>query len=119
MNEPDTQLQEAFGNVQYEIYARGLVDEKPTLPLSAQGLEERAREELSPGAFGYVAGGAGAERTMRANLRAFERRQIGPRMLRDVAVRDLSTWVLDTDMPAPVLLAPIGVQSIVHPQAEL
>jgi len=40
-------------------------------------------------------------------------------MLRDVSVRDLSTTVLGTAMRAPLLLAPIGVQSIVHPEAEL
>ncbi|HLH15462.1 MAG TPA: alpha-hydroxy-acid oxidizing protein, partial [Solirubrobacteraceae bacterium] len=70
-------------------------------------------------AYGYVAGGAGAELTMDANLRAFERWQIVPRMLRDVSERELATTVLGTAMPAPVLLAPVGVQSIVHPEAEL
>ncbi|MHB8532807.1 MAG: alpha-hydroxy-acid oxidizing protein [Solirubrobacteraceae bacterium] len=92
---------------------------RPELPVSATELEAHARKQLSEEAFGYVAGGAGAERTMAANLRAFERRQIVPRMLRDVSVRDLSTSVLGTQMRAPVLLAPIGVQSIVHPEAEL
>ena len=56
---------------------------------------------------------------MQANLQAFERWQIVPRMLRDVSVRDVSTSVLGTAMPAPVMLAPVGVQSIVHPEAEL
>jgi lactate 2-monooxygenase len=40
-------------------------------------------------------------------------------MLRDVSSRDLSTTILGTAMPAPVLLAPVGVQSIVHPEAEV
>jgi L-lactate dehydrogenase (cytochrome) len=56
---------------------------------------------------------------MRANLQAFERVRIVPRMLRDVSERDLSTTILGMAMPAPVMLAPVGVQSIVHPQAEL
>jgi len=115
---PDLQAP-AFADFQNEIYARGLVDETPRLPLGFSGLEERAREVLSAEAFGYVAGGAGAERTMRANLRAFERWKIVPRMLRDVSARDLSCSVLGTWMPAPVMLAPVGVQSIVHPEAEL
>jgi L-lactate dehydrogenase (cytochrome) len=109
----------SFADFQYEIYARGLADETPALPLLAAGLQERARQTLSAEAFGYVAGGAGAERTMAANLEAFERRRIVPRMLRDVSLRDLSTSVLGTTMPAPLMLAPIGVQSIIHPQAEL
>jgi isopentenyl diphosphate isomerase/L-lactate dehydrogenase-like FMN-dependent dehydrogenase len=56
---------------------------------------------------------------MRANLGAFRRWRIVPRMLRDVATRDLRTTVLGTEMPAPVLLAPVGVQTILHPDGEL
>jgi isopentenyl diphosphate isomerase/L-lactate dehydrogenase-like FMN-dependent dehydrogenase len=40
-------------------------------------------------------------------------------MLRDVAERDLSTTILGTAMPAPLLLAPIGVQKVVHEEGEL
>jgi lactate 2-monooxygenase len=120
MTDIDSALQaQPFGNFQYEIYAGGLAGETPALPLPAAALEERARELLSPQAFGYVAGGAGAELTMAANLRAFAGWEILPRMLRDVSQRDLSISVLGTAMPAPVLLAPIGVQSIVHPDGEL
>ncbi|HEY4451972.1 MAG TPA: lactate 2-monooxygenase [Solirubrobacteraceae bacterium] len=111
--------EQLFANYQYEIYARGLGGERPPLPIAPVELEARAREVLSAEAFGYVAGGAGSEATMRANLRAFERWQIVPRMLRDVSTRELSGTLLGTSMPAPVLLAPIGVQSIVHPEAEL
>ncbi len=115
---PDLQAP-AFANFQNEIYAGGLIEQRPGLPVSVADLEERAREALSAEAFGYVAGGAGSERTMRANLQAFERWEIVPRMLRDVSVRDLSTSVLGTALSAPVMLAPVGVQSIVHPEGEL
>ena len=108
-----------FASFQYEIYAGGLNEQTPALPVSAAELQQRAQERLGAGPYGYVAGGAGSEQTMRANLEAFERRRIVPRMLRDVSVRDLSCTVLGTAMPAPLLLAPVGVQSIVHPQGEL
>jgi lactate 2-monooxygenase len=111
--------EQLFADFQYEIYARGLGGERPALPIAADELEQRACDVLSPEAFGYVAGGAGSEATMRANRRAFERWEIVPRMLRDVSMRDLSGSLLGTALPAPVLLAPIGVQSIVHPEAEL
>ena len=111
--------QQPFANFQFEIYAQGLAGETPTVPISAAKLQESARERMSREAYGYVAGGAGSELTVAANLAAFERWQIVPRMLRDVSERDLRTRVLGTDMPAPLLLAPIGVQSIVHPEAEL
>jgi lactate 2-monooxygenase len=108
-----------FASFQYQIYAGGLIEQTPSLPVSAAELHERARAKLGAGPYGYVAGGAGSERTMQANLDAFERRRIVPRMLRDVSERDLSTSVLGTPMPAPLMLAPVGVQSIVHPEGEL
>jgi isopentenyl diphosphate isomerase/L-lactate dehydrogenase-like FMN-dependent dehydrogenase len=39
-------------------------------------------------------------------------------MLRDVSSRDLSVSVLGMTIPAPILLGPIGVQSIIHPDAD-
>jgi lactate 2-monooxygenase len=108
-----------YASFQYGIYAGGLIEQKPELPISATQLQERARQKLSAEAYGYVAGGAGSERTMQANLDAFERWRIVPRMLRDVSERTLSTSVLGTAMPAPLMLAPVGVQSIVHADGEL
>jgi lactate 2-monooxygenase len=108
-----------YASFQYGIYAGGLIEQKPELPIAASQLQERAREKLNAEAYGYVAGGAGSERTMQANLDALARWQIVPRMLRDVSQRDLATSVLGTAMPAPLMLAPVGVQSIVHPDAEL
>ncbi len=86
MADPDQQSPASdFASFQYEIYAGGLIEQTPALPVSAAELQERARETLSPEAYGYVAGGAGAERTMLANLQALERWKIVPRMLRDVS----------------------------------
>ncbi len=104
---------------QMQIYLAGMQGQRPTTPMTYEQLEEQARQRLSPEAYGYVAGGAGGEETMRANRAAFERWQIVPRMLRDVSQRDLRVQVLGASMPAPVMLAPIGVQSIVHPEAEV
>jgi isopentenyl diphosphate isomerase/L-lactate dehydrogenase-like FMN-dependent dehydrogenase len=56
---------------------------------------------------------------MRANREAFERRRIRPRMLTGNARRDLSADVLGLRLPAPLLLAPIGVLSIAHPDGDL
>lgn len=108
-----------LANYQNEIYLAGLADQVPDQPLAYDALEARARDVLDDGPYGYVAGGAGSEDTMRANRAAFERWRIVPRMLRNVKSRSTSTSVLGTPMPAPVLLAPIGVQSIVHPDGEL
>ena len=90
-----------FGNYQFEIYMPGLIGELPAHPTSYELLEEAAREVLSLEAFGYVAGGAGEELTMRANRQGFERWRIVPRMLIEATQRDLRTTVLGTHMPAP------------------
>jgi lactate 2-monooxygenase len=102
-----------------EIYLRGLGGETPAIPVAVAELEQRAVAAMEPRAAGYVGAGAGSEDTIRANAEAFRRHRIVPRMLRDVSERDLSTAVLGTEMPAPLLLAPIGVQKIVHPDGEL
>jgi isopentenyl diphosphate isomerase/L-lactate dehydrogenase-like FMN-dependent dehydrogenase len=90
----------------------------PQLPTSLARLEELAAQRLPQEAFNYVAGGAGDESTARANREAFDRRRIVPRMLRDVAQRDLSVELFGAALPGPLLLAPIGVLSIVHEEAE-
>jgi isopentenyl diphosphate isomerase/L-lactate dehydrogenase-like FMN-dependent dehydrogenase len=109
-----------FSAYQNEIYLNGALGTPPEFPIDVATLEAAAQERFSPEAFGYVAGSAGTESTARANRAAFERWRIVPRFLaRDVSVRDLSTTVLGTPMPAPVVLGPVGVQGIVHPDAEL
>jgi isopentenyl diphosphate isomerase/L-lactate dehydrogenase-like FMN-dependent dehydrogenase len=110
-----------FGDYYREIYAKGmLAGERPTLPIAWAELEERARESLDERATAYVFGGAGAEDTMRGNLEAFRRWRIVPRVLRqDLSVRDLSIELLGTRSPAPVLLAPIGMQTLLHEEGEL
>ena len=104
---------------QLEIYQSGLKGAKAAVPVSPVLLEQKAREVLEPRAYDYVAGAAGGEQTARANLEAFYRWRIVPRMLRDVSQRDLSIELLGRTLPAPVLLAPVGVQGIIHAEAEL
>jgi isopentenyl diphosphate isomerase/L-lactate dehydrogenase-like FMN-dependent dehydrogenase len=104
---------------QSDIYQMGLSAKTLSVPIPIALLEAKAKEVLPPQAYDYVAGGAGGERTMQANLEAFSRWQIVPRMLRDVSQRDLSVEVLGARLPAPVLLGPVGVQGIIHSEAEV
>ncbi|MCW2679502.1 MAG: L-lactate 2-monooxygenase [Frankiales bacterium] len=110
----------SYADFQNEVYLKGLFGEQPTQPFGWRETEAAAYEAMTPGAVGYVAGGAGGEDTMRANREAFDRWRLVPRMLRGIpAQRTHQTTVLGTTMPAPVMLAPVGVLEIVHPEAEL
>jgi L-lactate dehydrogenase (cytochrome) len=101
--------------VQNAIYIAGQAE----WPVAPEDWEAAAESALDPRAFGYIAGGAGGETTMRANLQAFDRRRLRPRMLAGNIRRDLSVDVLGTRSPAPVWLAPVGVLSIAHADAEV
>src|SRR3954453_18440050 len=105
----------AYSAFQNEIYAGG---QAPPFPVRWRELEAAGSAAMTPEAADYVAGGAGAEETVRANREAFDRWRVVPRMLREVGTRDLAPTGLDTRLPAPVLLGPVGVQQIVHPDAE-
>lgn len=106
-----------FGNrVQFELYRRF---KKAKYPVRYEELVDKARDVLEEGPFYYVEGGAGAEDTGRANRRAFQKWQIVPRMLRDVSKRDFRVQLFGQTYDYPLLLAPVGVQSIIHPEGEL
>ena len=101
--------------VQNAIYVAGRAE----WPVGPEDWEAAAEAALEAAAFGYIAGGAGGEATMRANLEAFERRRLRPRMLAGNVRRDLSVEVLGTRSAAPFLLAPVGVLSIAHADGEV
>jgi len=109
-----------FSDHQLGIYAQGMfADTRPELTTNLARLEEHAREKLSPEAFGYIVPSAGDSATTRANRAAFDRWRIVPSMLRGSRERSYATTVLGTEMPAPVLLGPVGVQTLGHPDGEL
>lgn len=104
---------------QRAIYLSGFAGARPQVPTDAKLLEQKAQQAMSPEAFAYIAGGAGLEETVAANRYAFQRRRIVPRMLRDVSRRDTSVELFGTHLPAPLLLSPVGVLELVHPQADV
>jgi isopentenyl diphosphate isomerase/L-lactate dehydrogenase-like FMN-dependent dehydrogenase len=81
--------------------------------------EPVARERLAPDVYGYVAGGAGDEWTLRENRRAFDRWVLRPRFLRGAGSVDPSSLVFGQPVAMPVLVAPWGFQRLVHPDGEL
>jgi lactate 2-monooxygenase len=105
-------------NRQRDLYISGAAGETPEVPPSYEKLRDKAREQMTDDAYGYVEGGAGEENTMTENREAFRRWRIEPRFMRDVSDRDLSTRILDDELSVPFLLAPVGVLSIVHEEAD-
>lgn len=102
----------AFGDYQFEIYLQGLSGVMPALPMTYTELEAKAAAALSPSVWSYVAGGAGDERTQRANVTAFDGWGLIPRMFVGAAERDLSIEMFGLRLPSPVFMAPIGVIGI-------
>src|SRR5688572_14895959 len=88
-------------------------------PADFDDWEAAAKQVLPEKAYGYIAGGAGTESTMRANREAFYPWRLRPHMLRGNPTRDLSVEVLGLRAPSGFILAPVGVLSILHPDGEL
>src|SRR5262245_39910407 len=87
-------------------------------PVTLDEWEAAARTVLPPGVFHYIAGGAGAERTLAANEAAFDRWSIWPSMLRGSGDPDPSAAVLGTPFAFPVGIAPWAFQWQVHADGE-
>jgi isopentenyl diphosphate isomerase/L-lactate dehydrogenase-like FMN-dependent dehydrogenase len=87
--------------------------------LNVADYERAAEERLEPGVFGYVAGGAGDEVTLRENALAFRRWQLRPRVLVDVGDVSAATTILGQEVSMPLLVAPAAFQQLVHPEGDV
>ncbi len=88
-------------------------------PVNVADYEALAAERLDPGAFGYFAGGAEDELTLRENVAAYGRLRLRPRVLRDVGSPSTATTVLGQEVAMPVLVAPVAYQRAAHPDGEV
>ena len=108
-----------FGNQRVrEIYRRGMYDgETPEFPTSFQDIREAAWENMDENAKAYVHGGSGGEETFERN-KDFSRYRVVPRMLRGVEDRDLSVELFGREHEFPMMITPLGVQTLLHDDAE-
>lgn len=88
-------------------------------PINVSDYERLAEEKLDADAHAYFVGGSGDEVTLRENVAAFQRRKLRPRVLVDVRAVSTATTVLGTEVAFPVLIAPLALQRMAHPDGEL
>lgn len=78
-----------------------------------------AQEKLSPDLYEYLVGGADDLRTFRRNIAAWSQYQIRPRRLVDVSTIDTSTELFGQKVNSPIVLAPIGILGMFHPEGAI
>jgi (S)-2-hydroxy-acid oxidase len=88
-------------------------------PLNVSEFERLAEEKLDPAAYGYFAGGAGDEVTLRENVAAYGRLVLRPRVLADVSGVSTAATLLGHELSMPVLVAPVAFQRLAHPEGEV
>ena len=90
----------------------------PLDPLDLERLEAAARERLDSPVYDYIAGGADAEHTVAGNLAAWSRLALRPHVLRDVAKVSTATTLLGSEVPVPLLVAPMAYHRMADPEGE-
>jgi isopentenyl diphosphate isomerase/L-lactate dehydrogenase-like FMN-dependent dehydrogenase len=87
---------------------------------SIEDLRRLARRRLPRAVFDFIDGGAGDERTLRENRRAFDAWHLMPRVGVDVgASRSLATRIVGVEARLPLVLAPIGLAGLFAPGGEI
>jgi 4-hydroxymandelate oxidase len=84
-----------------------------------RGLQRQARRSLHPEVYDFIAGGAGQERTLRANVKAWAQVPLLPRVLRDVSSVSTGTEVAGAPLGTPIGVAPTAAHRLVHPDGEV
>ncbi|OJI81466.1 hypothetical protein ASPTUDRAFT_128542 [Aspergillus tubingensis CBS 134.48] len=124
MSDPTNPNIEKRTTPQWALYQREnfwKVNDGQTVPFNTdpRKLEEEAHKKLSQGGWFYASSNAGMSNTHLANRQAFFRHRIIPNQLVDTNQRDTTTEIFGHKVSAPIGFAPIGINKIYHPSAEL
>ncbi|AUG76122.1 Hydroxymandelate oxidase [Kitasatospora sp. MMS16-BH015] len=93
--------------------------ERLTEFLDLTDFERAAAERVEPALWDFVSGGAGTEQTVAANLSAWRRVGVVPRVLNDVSRCTTRTALLGSELGLPLGIAPMAYQRLLHPEGEL
>ncbi|MCQ9178590.1 aminotransferase class I/II-fold pyridoxal phosphate-dependent enzyme [Streptomyces sp. IBSBF 2953] len=88
-------------------------------PLTLADYEVLARSRLDPAVWDFLAGGAGEERTLAANLAVFERLRLRPRVLTGGGAPATAARILGRTWPLPLGVAPMAYHRLAHPEGEV
>lgn len=87
--------------------------------INIQDLQRQARRTLPTMVYDYLEGGAQDERTLSANIAAYQQWQFLPRRLVNLQEVQTETKVLGRAAAFPAILAPTGLNALFWPQGDL
>ncbi|MCW6008137.1 alpha-hydroxy-acid oxidizing protein [Micromonospora sp. CPCC 205371] len=87
--------------------------------LTAADYQHLARDLVAPDVWDFIEGGAEAERTLAANLLAFDRLRLRPRVLTDVSRVDTAVSLFGRRYATPVGIAPTAYHRLVDADGEV
>ena len=90
-----------------------------SIPLCLEDFRRAARALIPPDVWDFIEGGGGDERTLAANIAAFDRYLLRPRVLVDVSKIDVRTELFGTPMATPLAVAPTAYHRLIHPEGEV
>jgi len=111
----DKTVSENFGDFQLQVYADAVKGVTSRYPFDYQSIERKASEALPDWVYRYVSAAAGDGRTQRANIAAYSRYGIVPRMMVSPPERDLSIEIFGERLTSPIFMCPIGLVGLCAP----
>ena len=104
-----------FGDWQWTVYGDAVHGISSRFPFDFESIERKAFDAMPDWVYRYVSAAAGDGRTQRANIDAYSRYGIIPRMMVSPPERDLSINLFGNHLPSPMFMAPIGLIGLCSP----
>ena len=104
-----------FGDFQWSVYGDAIHGISSRFPFDFESIERKAFDAMPDWVYRYVSAAAGDGRTQRANVDAYSRYGIIPRMMVSPPERDLSIDLFGKKLPSPMFMSPIGLIGLCSP----
>lgn len=95
------------------------IEPLPPGVLGVADYEAHAQRRLDANAWAYFSSHAGEGLTARANRIAWDQIPLWPRVLRELPAIDTGQTLFGRPLPCPVLVAPMALQRMAHPDGEI